>query len=73
MHRGPGGAGEMFQNAHSSSVARGAVFQRFNGPSQCFQLFHLMSAVVTGSAGGEAPGVFELTSETGGLARFPGG
>jgi hypothetical protein len=59
----------MFQKPHGSGVALGAVFQRFNSPSQCFQLFHLKGAVVIGP-GGEAPGVFELMLETGGLAAF---
>jgi hypothetical protein len=58
----------MFQKTERSRSLRCArIFERFNSPGQCFQLFQLESVSVI-SPRGEAPGVFERLLELGGVA-----
>jgi|HubBroStandDraft_1064217.scaffolds.fasta_scaffold712954_2 hypothetical protein len=67
----PAGLGEVFQEPHRSGAPCTAIFERFNGASQCFQLFHLESARLI-RPGGKAAGVFERVLEIGGVAASAG-
>jgi hypothetical protein len=58
----------MFQETERSPSLRCTrIFERFNSPGQCFQLFQLESVLVI-SPRGEATGVFERMLELGGVA-----
>jgi|HubBroStandDraft_2_1064218.scaffolds.fasta_scaffold3641766_1 hypothetical protein len=58
----------MFQKTERSPSLRCAwIFERFNSPGQCFQLFQLESVLVL-SPRSEAPGAIERMLELGGVA-----